>query len=185
MTAVRIQIYSIGRFVPYLVRCTLHTVCMLSIIRQHQCSAVVVIVIVSESARMWMSIYINLKIFFISWFMNRFAQKLRLICFFLFSLLFYSQQKMNSYIYLSVFGLLVCSVYGRSFYTDDEWVKMTKVPPTKIPHKFGSTVELECIAMGSPPPSIQWVIGDKSVPAVSFHDNFLLNCLSRPVRQLR
>lgn len=92
------------------------------------------------------------------------------MCVFSLSLLcFFSiQQKMNSYVYLSVFGLLVCSVYGRSIsYTEDEWVKMTKVPPTKIPHEFGSSVELECIAMGSPPPSIQWVVGDKPLPSVS------------------
>lgn len=62
----------------------------------------------------------------------------------------------------------MCSVYGRSIsYSDDEWVKMTKIPPTKIPHQYGSSVELECIAMGSPPPSIQWVVGDKPMPSVS------------------
>lgn len=75
---------------------------------------------------------------------------------------------MNSYVYLSVVGLLVCSVYGTPIpFSDDEWVKMTKIPPTRIQHTFGSSVELECIAMGSPPPSIQWVVGDKPMKSVS------------------
>lgn len=91
---------------------------------------------------------------------------------------------MNAHILLSVFALIVCSsVNGRSIEDVDnavsdeqnsyklernEWVKISKAPPTKIEHEYGNTIELECIVMGSPPPSIQWVRGDKPIDSVSF-----------------
>lgn len=84
---------------------------------------------------------------------------------------------MNSIIYLSLFALLACSVYGRAidepdntissdtaFVEINEWVK---VKPIKIRPHVGNTVELECDVIGSPPPSISWVRGDKSVDNVS------------------
>lgn len=86
-------------------------------------------------------------------------------------------QKMNSIIYLSLFALMVCSVYGRAidepdntissdsaFVEINEWVK---VKPIKIRPHVGNTVELECDVIGSPPPSIHWVRGDKTVDNVS------------------
>lgn len=87
---------------------------------------------------------------------------------------------MNSIIYLSLFALLACSVYGRAidepdntissdtaFVEINEWVK---VKPIKIRPHVGNTVELECDVIGSPPPSIHWVRGDKSVDNVSILD---------------
>lgn len=86
---------------------------------------------------------------------------------------------MNSIIYLSLFALLACSVYGRAidepdntissdttFVEINEWVK---VKPIKIRPHVGNTVELECDVIGSPPPSIVWIRGDKSVDNVSIN----------------
>lgn len=89
---------------------------------------------------------------------------------------------MNSIIYLSLFALLACSVNGRAidepdntissdtaFVEINEWVK---VKPIKIRPHVGNTVELECDVIGSPPPSIHWVRGDKSVDNVSILSTF-------------
>lgn len=84
---------------------------------------------------------------------------------------------MNAIVYLSLFGLLVCNAYGRSIDNPDntisgdaittefnEWVK---IKPIKIRLHTGNTVELECDVIGSPPPSIHWVRGDKPIDTVS------------------
>lgn len=102
----------------------------------------------------------------------------RIIKFISVSSFFSFAQKMNSIIYLSLFALLACSVYGRAidepdntissdttFVEINEWVK---VKPIKIRPHVGNTVELECDVIGSPPPSIHWRTGgDKSVDNVS------------------
>ncbi|XP_055384173.1 neural/ectodermal development factor IMP-L2-like [Condylostylus longicornis] len=41
-----------------------------------------------------------------------------------------------------------------------EWVKLTKVPPTNIYHDKGSIIEIECEALGTPIPEVQWVPGN-------------------------
>lgn len=89
---------------------------------------------------------------------------------------------MNPIIYLSVFALLVCNVYGRAIDEPDntigggsggaagvyaenkEWVK---IKPIKIRPHSSNMVELECDAIGSPPPSIHWVRGGKAIDNVS------------------
>lgn len=86
---------------------------------------------------------------------------------------------MNPIIYLSLFGLLACNVYGRAidesepdntissettFVEINEWVK---VKPIKVHQHIGNTVELECDVIGSPPPSIHWVRGGKPIDNVS------------------
>lgn len=91
---------------------------------------------------------------------------------------------MNPIIYLSVLALLVCNVYGRAidepdnsigggsagaaaaFVENNEWVK---IKPIKIRPHSGNMVELECDAIGSPPPSIHWVRGGKAIDNVSFN----------------
>lgn len=86
---------------------------------------------------------------------------------------------MNAQILLSVFALIVCTVSGRSiedvdnavsgdrqFSESSEWVKISHPPPKKVEHQYGTTIELECTAMGSPPPSIQWVRGTKPIDTV-------------------
>lgn len=84
---------------------------------------------------------------------------------------------MNPIIYLSLFCLLACNVYGRSidepdntissettFVEINEWVK---VKPIKIRQHNANSVELECDVIGSPPPSIHWVRGGKPIDNVS------------------
>lgn len=84
---------------------------------------------------------------------------------------------MNSIIYLSLFALFACNVNGRAidepdntisddrtFVEINEWVK---VEPIKIRPHNGNSVELECDVIGSPPPSITWIRGEKSIDNVS------------------
>lgn len=93
---------------------------------------------------------------------------------------------MNPVIYMSVLALLVCNVYGRAidepdnaigggssssssaaaepFVEINEWVK---IKPIKVRPHVGNMVELECDAIGSPPPSIHWVRGGKAIDNVS------------------
>lgn len=95
---------------------------------------------------------------------------------------------MNSIVYLSIIGLLICNAYGRSIVdpenavitadNDDdgyvggqERVSISKAPPPKIIQKIGSSIELECEVSGSPPPRIQWVRGNQPIDNVS---NFLI-----------
>ncbi|CAH0548621.1 unnamed protein product [Brassicogethes aeneus] len=40
--------------------------------------------------------------------------------------------------------------------TTPEWVKIRQAPEPVVFKSYGSKVELECTAMGSPPPTIQW-----------------------------
>lgn len=94
---------------------------------------------------------------------------------------------MNPAIYMSVLALLVCSVYGRAIDEPDnaisggssaaaepfaevnEWVK---IKPIKVRPHVGNMVELECDAIGSPPPSIHWVRGGKAIDNVSIFQDF-------------
>lgn len=84
---------------------------------------------------------------------------------------------MNSIIYLSLFGLLACNAYGRAIDDPDnaissetvtaEYNEWVKIKPIKVRPHIGNTVELECDVIGSPPPSIHWVRGDKPIDTVS------------------
>lgn len=86
---------------------------------------------------------------------------------------------MNSIIYLSLLALLACSVYGRAIDDPDntissetastEYNEWVKIKPIKIRPHIGNSVELECDVIGSPPPSIHWVRGDKPIDGVSFY----------------
>ncbi|KAM8710771.1 hypothetical protein ACLKA7_017407 [Drosophila subpalustris] len=42
---------------------------------------------------------------------------------------------------------------------EEEWLKFTKTPPTKLQQTPGATVEIACEIMGSQVPSIQWRVG--------------------------
>lgn len=91
---------------------------------------------------------------------------------------YFHLQKMNSIIYLSLLALLACSVYGRAIDDPDnaissetastEYNEWVKIKPIKIRPHIGNSVELECDVIGSPPPSIHWVRGDKPIDDVSF-----------------
>lgn len=85
---------------------------------------------------------------------------------------------MNPIIYWNVLALLVCSVHGRAidetdnaiggvrsatFVENNEWIK---IKPIKIRPHVGNMVELECDAIGSPPPSIHWIRGGKAIDNV-------------------
>lgn len=88
---------------------------------------------------------------------------------------------MNSFVYLSAIGLLICGAYGRAIEEPDnsiqseenqytggrDWVKISEAPPPKIVQQIGNSVELECEVSGSPPPSVHWVRGNKPVDSVS------------------
>lgn len=84
---------------------------------------------------------------------------------------------MNSIMYFCLFVLLACGVYGRAIEEPDntitsntafvevnEWVK---IKPIKTRQHGDNTMELECDVIGSPPPSIHWVRGDKPIDNVS------------------
>lgn len=87
---------------------------------------------------------------------------------------------MNPIIFLSVYGLLVCSAYGRAIDEPDnsisnnvqytrntDWVKITSEPPTTVLLEPDSKVELKCEVIGSPPPSVHWVRGNTPIDRVS------------------
>lgn len=42
---------------------------------------------------------------------------------------------------------------------EDDWLKFTKTPPTKMQQAPGATLEIVCEMMGSQVPSIQWIVG--------------------------
>jgi len=97
---------------------------------------------------------------------------------------------MNSFVYLSAIGLLICSAYGRAIdepdnsiiQSDDsqytggrDWVKISEAPPPKIIQQIGSSVELECEVSGSPAPTVQWVRGNKPVDSINDFDSNLIS----------
>ncbi|XP_023167879.2 neural/ectodermal development factor IMP-L2 isoform X2 [Drosophila hydei] len=47
--------------------------------------------------------------------------------------------------------------HNRAF--EDDWLKFTKTPPTKMQQAPGATLEIACEMMGSQVPSIQWIVG--------------------------
>lgn len=49
-----------------------------------------------------------------------------------------------------------------------DWVKISESPPPKVVQNIGSTIELECEAIGSPPPSIYWVRGNNHQALVRY-----------------
>lgn len=46
-----------------------------------------------------------------------------------------------------------------SYRDQDEWIQISSPPKAVISKTVGSYVELECEAMGSPPPNLQWLRG--------------------------
>lgn len=48
-----------------------------------------------------------------------------------------------------------------------DFVKITKAPPARVSQPVGSSVELECEAVGSPIPIVQWVHGSGQYVNVS------------------
>lgn len=57
---------------------------------------------------------------------------------------------------------------GTTTYSErEEWVKINSAPKPIIRKTVGSYVELECEAMGSPPPTIQWLKGKTPLTEVS------------------
>ena len=49
----------------------------------------------------------------------------------------------------------------------NEWVKIKKSPPAQMTHVRGTTLELECIVIGSPTPDVHWVHGSGQMVDVS------------------
>lgn len=48
-----------------------------------------------------------------------------------------------------------------------DWIKITEAPPPKIVQTLGTSIELECEVMGSPPPTVHWVRGNNPSSNVS------------------
>lgn len=101
---------------------------------------------------------------------------------------------MSPIIYWNVLAILVCGVYGRAidetdnaiggvraatFVESNEWIK---IKPIKIRPHVGNMVELECDAIGSPPPSIHWVRGGKAIDNVSMTPQILATISSYFIR---
>ncbi|EDV95857.1 neural/ectodermal development factor IMP-L2 isoform X2 [Drosophila grimshawi] len=51
------------------------------------------------------------------------------------------------------------SKHSRNRLFEDDWLKFTKTPPTKMQQAAGATIEIVCEMMGSQVPSIQWIVG--------------------------
>ncbi|KRF83967.1 neural/ectodermal development factor IMP-L2 isoform X1 [Drosophila virilis] len=67
------------------------------------------------------------------------------------------------------------SKHSRARAFEEDWLKFTKTPPTKIQQAPGAILEIACEMMGSQVPSIQWVVG--RVP-LSEIDNLAPNTFS-------
>lgn len=48
-----------------------------------------------------------------------------------------------------------------------DFLKITKAPPARVAQPFGSAIELECEAVGSPIPIVEWVHGSGRLSSVS------------------
>ncbi|XP_063927272.1 neural/ectodermal development factor IMP-L2-like [Zophobas morio] len=62
-----------------------------------------------------------------------------------------------------------------AFRQQDEWIKISAAPKAAIRKLTGSYVELECEAMGSPPPTLQWFRGNH---ALTEHQSYDTNTIS-------
>lgn len=49
-----------------------------------------------------------------------------------------------------------------------DWVKISEAPPQIVNDAIGARVELECEAVGSPEPTIQWLKGTAPVTEVIY-----------------
>ncbi|XP_034484131.1 neural/ectodermal development factor IMP-L2 [Drosophila innubila] len=54
---------------------------------------------------------------------------------------------------------------------EEEWLKFTKTPPTKLQQTPGATIEIACEIMGSQVPSIQWMVGRQPLSEVENLDS--------------
>lgn len=53
-----------------------------------------------------------------------------------------------------------------SFFESQDWVKVSEAPPQIVNQPIGARVELECEAVGSPSPTIQWIKGTTTLTEV-------------------
>lgn len=67
------------------------------------------------------------------------------------------------------------SKHARNRPFEEDWLKFTKTPPTKMIQAAGATVEIVCEMMGSQVPSIQWIVGHMPVSEI---DNLESNVVS-------
>jgi len=49
---------------------------------------------------------------------------------------------------------------------ETDWVKISEAPPLVVNTRLGERVEIECEALGSPAPHIQWLRGERIVSQV-------------------
>jgi len=57
----------------------------------------------------------------------------------------------------------------------NDWVKISQPPPSTVSKLAGATIELNCEAVGSPAPTIQWLKDGKPVTDNEPFDNNLIN----------
>ncbi|KAK9887317.1 hypothetical protein WA026_021625 [Henosepilachna vigintioctopunctata] len=64
-----------------------------------------------------------------------------------------------------------------------EWVKLSQTPKRLITKNLGQHLELECEAMGSPPPTIQWFKEDKLLTVPINIDRYENNIVTETISQ--
>lgn len=91
--------------------------------------------------------------------------------------LFITENKMNSYLFITIIGLTICGLtIGQPISNDDDnsltsnpsneskdsVVIVPGLPPTYVSQPIGTTIELVCEAVGNPAPKIQWIRGNEA-----------------------
>lgn len=74
-------------------------------------------------------------------------------------------------------GVLSSSSSGSKTSEHSDFLKITKAPPARVAQPFGSTIELECEAVGSPIPIVEWVHGSGRLSSVSILLSYSYNHL--------
>ncbi|XP_026472124.1 neural/ectodermal development factor IMP-L2 isoform X2 [Ctenocephalides felis] len=57
---------------------------------------------------------------------------------------------------------------GRKYFENRDWVKISQAPPAAVTQALGTSLVLECEAVGSPAPTMQWMRGN--VPITELDD---------------
>ncbi|GLV36990.1 Ecdysone-inducible gene L2 [Carabus blaptoides fortunei] len=67
-----------------------------------------------------------------------------------------------------------------SYFESQDWVKVSEAPPQIVNQPIGARVELECEAVGSPSPTIQWI---KGTTTLTENDSYESNMISDTINQ--
>ncbi|XP_030380132.1 neural/ectodermal development factor IMP-L2 isoform X2 [Scaptodrosophila lebanonensis] len=58
---------------------------------------------------------------------------------------------------------------------ESDWLKFTKTPPVKVLQTPGATIEIACEMMGSPLPTVQWVVGHMPLSEIESMESNVLS----------